>query len=365
MAGLLISSACSSPPTRLPTVGAAVTPTPARSARLRLDAQHNVVFERDSAAASYSAGEDGQTIPEHSQLRTGVASWARLDFMDGSSVRMGPSTVVVLDQLGSTEPDPLTRLKFSDGILWVSLTGGQLALQTPLGVAEMRGSYAEFLYQPDTDSAGNPADVLTIRCIEGTCTFDSGHGLITLGNLQQLVVSHGGQTIAGPSDLDASYVRDFVANNPGSSGVVPSLTAAAKSPSVSPAPSDTPGLTVTPEQTDTPQLTDTPTPPALDTPLPSDTSEPSPTRTRSPVVIVPTATPTDTPAPTDTPLPAATDTPKPSPHPPPPHRPTATNPPPPAPSDTPMPPPTATNPPPPTQTATRLPPPTKTASPVP
>jgi FecR protein len=367
--GLLISGACSSPPTLLPTEAVVGPPTPSRSARLNLDALHNIVFEAESEAASYIAGVDGQTVPEHSQLRTGAASSARLDFSDGSIVRMGPITLLVLDQLGGTDRDPFTRLKFSAGVLWVSLTGGQMALQTPLGLAGMRGSYAEFQYQPVTDSASNPDNVLTIRCIEGTCTFDSGHGLITLGNLQQLVVSHGGQTITGPSDLDASSVREFVANNPESTGVVPSLTAAAQSPSVTPAPTDTPGPSGTPAPTNTPGPADTPTEtataPTLDTPLPSDTAPPSPTRTRSPVVIVPTATPTDTPALTDTPLPPATDTPKPSPHPPPPHPPTATNPPPPAPSDTPVPPPTATNPPPATKTATRPPPPTKTASPVP
>ncbi len=363
MIGLLIASACSALHTQAPAT-ISVPSTPSRSATLH--ALVSLVYERDSQAASYYVAVDGQAVPEHGQVRTGANSSARLDLSDGSIVRMGQNTVFAIDQLSGTNLNPFTRLNFGAGRLWVSLTGGRMALQTPLGLAGLRGSYAEYHYQPTTDSAGNQDNVLTIWCIEGACTFDAGHGLITLGNLQQLVVSHGGQTIAGPSDLDASTVREFVANSPESAGVVPSLTAAAQSPSVTPAPSDTPGPSGTPGPTNTPgpaePPTDTPTAMVSDTPLPSDTPQPSPTRTRAPLVIVPTDTPTDTPAPTDTPLPTATDTPKPPPHPPPP---TATNPPPPPPSNTPAPPPTATNSPQPTKTASRPPPPTKTASPAP
>src|SRR5207244_12262833 len=57
---------------------------------------------------------------------TASLSTARLDFSDGSSVRLAPNTTVVLDQLSAADGDRLTKLTFGGGQLWVSLAGGQL-----------------------------------------------------------------------------------------------------------------------------------------------------------------------------------------------------------------------------------------------
>jgi hypothetical protein len=347
---LFIAVACSSAPTALPSTAGTGTLVPTRRAVL-----HNLVslvFARDSTAASFQMASDGQTVPELGEVRTGSLSTARLDFSDGGIVRLAPYTSIVIDQLGGTDSDPFTRLKYGVGELWVSLTRGQLEAQTPLGVVAVRGSYAELQYDPGADPNRTQDDVLTIKCIEGACTFNNGSGPITIGNLGQLVISDGGQTLTGPTNLPASTVNDFLANSPESTAVVLTLTAAVSSAAPAPSATNSP----VPSPRPLPSDTATTAPIATDTAAPTgtDTPRPTPTRTRSPLVIVPTATLTGTPAPTDTPLPALTDTPKPVSHPPPP---TATNPPPL--------PPTPTNPPPPTVTARRIPPPTKTPSPIP
>jgi hypothetical protein len=254
----------------------------------------NIVDVRDSAAVNFLAASDGQTVTEQGQVRTGSSSTAQLDFSDGGIVRLAQNTSVVIDQLGGTDGDPLSRLTLGMGQLSVRLTRGQFQVQTPLGVAAVHGSYAEFLYGPASAGNGTHDDALTIECIEGICAFDNGNSPIIVGNLRQLVITQGGRTLTGPTDLPASAVKDFLAHSPDSAAVVLTLTAAA------------PSATTVPSATDSPVPTDT----ATRAPTATNTPRPTPTRTRRPPALVPSDTPapSDTPLPGDTPLPTVTDT---------------------------------------------------------
>jgi len=256
----------------------------------------NIVDVRDSPAVSFLAAGEGQIVTEQGEVRTGNSSTARLAFSDGSSVRLAPNTSVVLDQLGASDGVALTKLTFRVGELWVSLTSGQIQAQTPIGLVMVLGSYADIQFASGSDAAATSDGRLTIKCIEGRCTFNNGGSPFTMRNLQQLVITRDGQTIAGPVDLPASAVKDFLASSPESSAVVLTLTAAALS------------ATATPSVTSTQQPSDTPT----TTPTMTDTPSPTPTLTpthRRPAFL-PSATPTlaDTSLPGDTPLPIVTGT---------------------------------------------------------
>src|SRR5258706_1568146 len=209
---LLAAVACSS---LAGTVTGVPTPTnlmPGRTAVLH----HlvNIVDVRDSPAVSFLAASDGQVLAEQASVRTGNSSTVRLDFSDGGMVGLAQNTSVSISQLGATDHDTLSRLIFGVGHMWVSLTSGQFQAQTAMGVVAVLGSYADFQYDPGTDPQTTADDLLTIKCIEGTCTFDSGSSPRTIYNLQQLVVTNSGQTVAGPTDLPPSAVKDFLANSP-------------------------------------------------------------------------------------------------------------------------------------------------------
>jgi len=290
---LFAAVACSTPAASVTSRPTAANPVPGRSAVLR----HlvNIVDVRDSPAVSFLAASDGQVLAEQASVRTGSASTVRLDFSNGGMVGLAQNTSVSISHLGVTDHDPLASLVFGVGHIWVSLTSGQFQAQTPMGVVAVLGSYADVHYDPGSDPQTTVDDLLTIKCIEGTCTFDSGSGPRTIYNLQQLVVTHGGQTVTGPTDLPSSAVNDFLVNSPESAAVVPSLTAAA------PKPTATPSATSSPLPTDTA----TTTPIATDTPIPTPTPTSTATRTRRPPAFLPSKTP----APSDTPLASTTDTP--------------------------------------------------------
>jgi hypothetical protein len=368
---VLLAASCSraAPPTALPGAGSSTL-------TVKLADLVNIVNVRDNTTVSFVAAANGETVPGKGEVRTGVSSRVRLDFSDGGTARLAENSLIVVDQLGGPDGQSPTRLKFSSGKLSVSLTGGQFEVQTPMGVARVGGSYAEFQYSPGPDPNTTRDDVLDIKCIEGICAFDNDTQMIVLTNLQQLVISNAGQSAAGPTNLPASAVHDFVANSPESTAVVLTLAAAAQNPTLpipsgSPVPSLTSGgpaatRTNTPAPTATLQPSSTPTrtrrPP---TAAPSDTSEvptaapsdtPSPTATgtsQEPPPIPPAVTDTQvaspTTGPTNTPVPPLTMTPSPTPLIPP------------AVTDTQVPPPTNTSVPPPTRT--RGPHPTRTPKP--
>jgi hypothetical protein len=372
---MVASTACgagNSTPPPTPTGGAA-----GRS--VRLTGLANIVDVRNSSEEPFVGAEAGQTVPVQGEVRTGAQSRAWLEFSDGASVGLAPSTSVGLLQLAGTSSAPLTALAFGAGTLWLSLHGGQFDIQTPIGLAGLRGTFATVKYDLGTDRSNHQGDTLTIECIAGTCSYSASADPIVIGSLQELIITNAGRTVSGPLPLPSQAIADFLASSPQSTAVALTMTA------VAPRPTATGSATATPPGTPlivvTGTLLPTSTPLPLDT-EPATTSTPGNTSAPTTVYVPPTATapyatavptnvppPTNTPvpsstqAPTSTPRPTATDTPKPPP-------PTATHSP--APSPTPLPtipptaPPTDTSPPPTaTLRPTRTPPPTKTPSPKP
>jgi hypothetical protein len=355
LAGTL--AACQALPDPPPIIPTATPPRP-----VLLDVI-NTVEARTNALAEFVPAQEGAVLAEGGQVRTAPESGVRLDFDNGSSVRLGHNTQVAIERLSGSSEQPVTRLRLPHGRIYASLASGTLEIATAIGVVKAQGSYAEVHYLAGIDQSSTSDDVLYIRCLHGTCLYAN---VVRLGTMQQLIVTDGGGTITGPAPLAASAVGEFLAISPESVRLVAALTAGA--PTLTPLPpTSTPTPTPTPTRTPTSTLTatSTATPEPTATPLPTNTPVP----TRRAVTQPPIRVPTNTPAPPPTQPPPPTDPP-----PPPPPPPTDTQPAPPPPAtSTPAPPPaTDTLPPPPdtplpatTEAPTETPLPTKTASPTP
>lgn len=270
--GGLALAACQRPPTPLPTAVIDTT----RSATL--SEIINFVEGRATEASEFAQVTVGFVAGVGGAIRTGADSRARLDLNDGTILRLAPLSSFTLQGLPtSSEADPLVQLQLVIGKLWVNLTGGTVEVQTPVGVATVRGSFAVFEYI-DGDPANPADDILIVSCLEGNCSAANATVSETLGNLEKVILTNGGTTVTRLKLTDAD-VREFLANNPEAQRMVVTLTAAAPALAATSA-SATPAATAT--------ATDTPTP----TPLPI-TLTPSATRTAS---ATPTAIFTPTPA---------------------------------------------------------------------
>jgi LysM repeat protein len=266
--GGLALAACQRRPTPSPTaVGDA-----ARSATL--SEVVNIVEGHAAEAGEFAPVAVGFVAGAGGAVRTGADSRARLDLNDGTILRLAPLSSFTLQGLpASNDADPLTQLQLVIGKLWVNLTGGAVEVETPIGVATVRGSFAVFEYI-DGDPADLTDDILIVSCLEGNCSATNATVSETLGNLEQVILSNGGTTVTRRV-LTEDDVNDFLTNNPEAGRMVVTLTAAAPSATVASATSTLP-----------PTETPTPSPPPI-TLTPSQTHTATPTRT---------ATPTPTPA---------------------------------------------------------------------
>jgi hypothetical protein len=170
------------------------TATPSRSASIKEIV--NTVDARPASDKTFANATLGQVLRIGGQTRTGNGSAARLDFSEGSIVRLGQNTILTVEELSTPSGNPFTRLQFEAGKLWISLFGGSMDIKTPVGVATVRGSNVVIFFDPQTG-------ILTIDCIECNLVF----GPNSLTNLQRLTLFKDGHIVL--SLLTLNDVRDF------------------------------------------------------------------------------------------------------------------------------------------------------------
>ncbi len=117
---------------------------------------------------------DGTTIEVSDQVLTYDNGRTRVDLSNGTIVRVGPLTTFTLEAVDVNASGPFARFKLDIGELWIILNGGQVNVDTPAGLASVRGSYLNVIVRPDTGET-------IVTCLEGTCTLGNDGGTVTLG----------------------------------------------------------------------------------------------------------------------------------------------------------------------------------------
>ena len=210
-------AACAAPPsppstaptTSPPILAAAPTPGPAltrnspqttiggRTANIKEIV--NSVQARGSADKKFESANVGLTLDVGGQARTAENSKARLDFVEGTIVRLGPTTVLTVEELASNNGSPLTRFQLELGKLWIALHGGTLDVKTPAGIVSVRGSYG--IIEVFSDG--------TVRVVDLEGVFV--HGGTTLGNMQGLSLTKEG--LSQRFEVPPTFLIDFCDNN--------------------------------------------------------------------------------------------------------------------------------------------------------
>jgi hypothetical protein len=253
----LVVSACGVEPT--------ATPTPAagdpRSATLSDLAGE--VAGRSTRTDPLAPVSLGFQLNTGGQVQTGDESRARLDFSDRSILRLSSNSAYTLEEVETESDGSVTaRVQLTFGKIWVSVFGGAVEVETPVGVASVRGSFAVFQYAPGDPNDPND-DLLLVDCLEGTCTANNQNVNEQLGNLERLVLNS--QTSLRQT-LSETDVLLFLFENPESNRLVPTLTAAPPATATRTLIAPTATATATRTATALPTLTHTPAPSATVTP---------------------------------------------------------------------------------------------------
>jgi hypothetical protein len=190
------------------------------------------VLARQAVETQFLAAQNGYRLELLGQIQTESQSLVRLDFPNGTLVRLGQNTLFTLQAPETQSGDLLMRVRLELGRLWVILNGGSLEVETKSGVAAVRGSYLSVSYTPETG-------LLKITCLEGNCSLTTQAGSVEITAGQTATVT-GVDQLPQTGEMDAQDFQDWLANNPEATLLVPT---------VSPEPSSVPSATALPSAT--------------------------------------------------------------------------------------------------------------------
>jgi hypothetical protein len=112
----------------------------------------------------------GMVISVGQTVQTGENSRAKLNLNpEGTIVRIAPNSSFTLSQINEENGAPKTSLKLLFGKVFVLLKGGSLDVETPSGVASVRGSLLSVRYNPETNR-------VRASCLEGICSLQNEAG---------------------------------------------------------------------------------------------------------------------------------------------------------------------------------------------
>ncbi|MBN8657790.1 MAG: FecR domain-containing protein [Anaerolineae bacterium] len=130
----------------------------------------NEVVVRAASEGEFVPAESGFVIQTGGALQTGADGRARVDIKpEGTIVRVAPNSAFTLPQITEENGEPKTTLSLFFGKIFVLLNGGSLDVETPSGVASVRGS----LLSVSVDPARNRLQAV---CLEGHCALENENG---------------------------------------------------------------------------------------------------------------------------------------------------------------------------------------------
>lgn len=174
----------------------------------------------DAGTAERRYGKSGEWLAAGSSLTTEANGSARLHFVDGTVVRLGANTHLVVT--GTSNGGFVKQLQMFAGDLWAMLAGGELQVKSPVGVASVRGSYIHISFTSQNQT-------YTAECFEGQCTLTTSAGTTNLSSGQKCSTSGGSQPCP-PRQMTREELVAFINRLPESqtilATVAPILTAA-------------------------------------------------------------------------------------------------------------------------------------------
>jgi hypothetical protein len=213
--------------TSAPMTPVPATPIPSRTAVL--SELRNEVSARSVSDEEWESAFDAQTLYEGGGVRTGEEARVRVDISGGAIVRLAANSDFELAQAEAT--DPIIRLKLGAGKFWVAmmeaLGGAGVEVETPAGVAAVRGSYMSVSY------AVLEGRVVVV-CLEGQCRLTASSGKFTdLEASQWTEIKAFGEDPSPPQPMDTAQYVDWFENFPGAPALL--VTPPADAPSAPPA----------------------------------------------------------------------------------------------------------------------------------
>ena len=155
---------------------------------------------------------DANTVLEpNGQIQTGDDGRVRLDLSTGTIIRVASSSSFTLTSNEETEGGLLTKIQLEAGKIFIILNGGRAEVETPSGVASVRGSYMKVEVDPEN------GDVY-VTCLEGDCSAKNPAGSVNFTQGEKTKLFHkdenGNWQVPGVEPMTPEDFQEWLDNNP-------------------------------------------------------------------------------------------------------------------------------------------------------
>lgn len=159
---------------------------------------------------------NGSQIESGDQVVTDVDSRVRVDISDGSIIRVGPLSSFTLTDIGNEDGKLKGSFQLDVGSLWIILKGGEVKVDTPSGLASVRGSYLYIFVHPGEKNT-------FVTCLEGECELVNSVGKVKMvaGQTAKVINS---KTDPELGQMSAEDVANWLKFNPEATEVIIPLT---------------------------------------------------------------------------------------------------------------------------------------------
>ena len=165
----------------------------------------------------YNDASVGQELENQDQVLTHEDGRARIDLSTGTIIRLSPLSNFTFETMENTDDGVLTKLRLEVGRLWVILNGGEVEVDTPAGLASVRGSYLHVWVLPDNQET-------MVTCLEGLCELENEYGVVTMVAGQTASIA-GIDLPPTSGKMSNEDVDDWLEENPEATRVLLDLTA--------------------------------------------------------------------------------------------------------------------------------------------
>jgi hypothetical protein len=168
----------------------------------------NDVTAKAESASEFSSASVGLIISVGDTLQTGNDSRAKLNLTpENTIVRVGPNSSFMLSKIENENGEPKTTLQLFFGKVFILLNGGSLDVETPSGVASVRGSLLSVQYSSE-------ANRMRASCLEGECALENEAGTeVEFGEGESVFIDEEG-AISEISEIDQDEIEAWLNENP-------------------------------------------------------------------------------------------------------------------------------------------------------
>ncbi|MBE0669401.1 MAG: FecR domain-containing protein [Anaerolineales bacterium] len=185
---------------------------PASPLSAALSELSGTVDAKQAADDAFAPAAPGTVLQANGQIQTGDDGRVRLDLSSGTIIRVTPSSIFTLTSNEEVEGGLATKIKLDLGKIFIILNGGSADVETPSGVASVRGSYMKVEVDPETMD-------IYVTCLEGNCSVSNPAGTVNFSNGERAILYHrdpvtGNWTAPNVEPMTPAEFQEWLDENP-------------------------------------------------------------------------------------------------------------------------------------------------------